>query len=112
MAQEQAAAQRDQGGSSERFGYSWAIWNEILPEHQEQFRRWTSSLPREVWRGARFLDVGCGMGRNSYWAMAEQASGGVAIDLDDRSLAGARRNLAPYDTVEVRKQSAYDLTET
>jgi hypothetical protein len=26
------------GGSPERFGYSWTIYNSILPEHKEQSR--------------------------------------------------------------------------
>lgn len=112
MTRQDATDQRDRGGSPERFGYSWAIWHEILPEHQEQFRRWTSALSRETWRGVRFLDVGCGMGRNSHWAMSEQAAGGVAIDIDDRSLAAARTNLASHPSIEIRHQSIYELSET
>src|SRR5437588_142159 len=102
---------RDSRGSPERFGYSWAIANQILPEHQVQFRQWASALPREAWRSARFLDGGCGMGRNSHWAMVEGAAGGLAVDLDDRSLEAARVNLAPHRTVEDRKQSVYDVAE-
>lgn len=102
---------RDRAGSPERFGYSWAIANKILPDHQVQFRQWTVALPRQAWRGSRFLDGGCGMGRNSHWAMIDGAAGGVALDIDDRSLAAARSNLAQYKTVEVRKQSIYDVTE-
>jgi SAM-dependent methyltransferase len=98
-------------GSPDRFGYSWQIFSEILPEHREQFLRWTAALPRELWRGACLLDAGCGIGRNSHWAMLEGASGGVAIDLDERSLAAARHNLKVHPTVEVRRQSIYDLAE-
>lgn len=96
-------------GSPDRFGFSWARFSEILPQHQEQFRRWTSALPREAWRGARFVDGGCGIGRNSYWAMAEGAVGGVALDVDERSLEAARRNLAGHEAVEVRNQSIYEI---
>ncbi len=98
-------------GSPERFGYSWDIFHEILPEHQEQFRRWTSPLPAAAWRGARFLDVGCGIGRNTYWAMEAGAAGGVAIDVDERSLAAARRNLSKFPGVEVRRESVYDVAD-
>ena len=35
--------------------------------------------------------------------------GGVAVDIDERSLASARRNLAPFPTIEVMRASAYDL---
>ena len=98
-------------GSPERFGYSWAIYSEILPEHREQFCRWTAALPVEAWQGARFLDAGCGIGRNSHWAMLEGSAGGVAIDVDERSLAAARANLAAHGAIEVRNQSIYEIPE-
>ena len=98
-----------EGGSPERFGFSWDEYADILPEHEEQFRRWTAPLRPEDWRGARFLDGGCGVGRNSWWPMTYGAAGGLAIDVDDRTLARARANLAGFPTVEVRKQSIYDI---
>jgi SAM-dependent methyltransferase len=98
-------------GSPDRFGYSWSIFSEILPEHREQFTRWTAALPNDVWKGAQILDAGCGMGRNTHWAMLEGAAGGVAFDIDDRSLAAARKNLMPYPTIDLRKQSIYDIPE-
>jgi SAM-dependent methyltransferase len=98
-------------GSPERFGYSWHIFKEILPVHEEQFRRWTTGLPLEAWRGRTFLDVGCGIGRNSYWPMRHGAAGGLAIDVDDRSLAAARRNLADHPALRVEHRSAYEIGE-
>jgi SAM-dependent methyltransferase len=98
-------------GSPDRFGYSWSIFSEILPEHHEQFIRWTAALPREAWEQAYFLDAGCGIGRNSYWAMQSGAAGGVAFDIDDRSLAVARKNLQMYSTIDVRHQSIYEIPE-
>jgi SAM-dependent methyltransferase len=102
---------RDLRGSPDRFGWEWAAYAEILPEYEEQFRRWTVHLSPEDWRGKFFLDVGCGMGRNSYWPMTFGAAGGMALDVDQRSLASARRTLAPYPQVEVRERSAYALNE-
>lgn len=67
------------------------------------------TLPAEAWRGSRFLDVGCGMGRNSYWACKFGAAGGVAIDIDDATLAAARNTLASCPQVEARKISAYQI---
>lgn len=97
-------------GSPERFGYSWSYFNEITPDQEEQFRRWTCHLdPAKDWTGKRFLDAGCGMGRNSYWAMSYGAASGLAIDVDDRSLTAARRNLRSYPGVEVQFRSVYDL---
>ena len=96
-------------GSPDRFGYEWNEYSELRPEYEEQFRRWTALIPVEAWRGKRFLDVGCGMGRNSHWPMTYGAAGGAAIDVDDRSLAAARRTLAAWPAVEVRKASAYEI---
>jgi hypothetical protein len=56
---------RDQAGSPDRFGYEWGAYGDLLPEYEEQFRGWTVHLARADWRGLSFLDVGCGMGRNS-----------------------------------------------
>ncbi|MDR2412124.1 MAG: hypothetical protein LBD66_00755 [Holosporales bacterium] len=63
-------------GSSDRFGYEWNKWNEIIPLYEEQFRRWMPFFSPEDFKGKSFLDVGCGMGRNSYWMMKYCAEGG------------------------------------
>ena len=97
------------GGSSDRFGYEWATYANILPEHEEQFRRWLPFFSPDDWRGKRFIDVGCGIGRNSFWPMTYGAMGGAAVDVDDRTLAAARANLLPYPGIEVSKCSAYEL---
>jgi SAM-dependent methyltransferase len=98
-------------GSAQRFGYEWQYYSEMRREYEEQFRRWTVHLSPKDWRDKVFLDVGCGMGRNSYWPMSYGAAGGVAIDVDERSLASARVTLAPYPAVEVRALSAYALED-
>jgi 2-polyprenyl-3-methyl-5-hydroxy-6-metoxy-1,4-benzoquinol methylase len=99
-------------GSPDRFGYEWHRYAEMRPEYEEQFRRWTVHLGPEDWRGTFFLDVGCGTGRNSYWPMTYGAAGGKAIDVDDASLAVARRNLAPFPAMSVEKKSAYEIGES
>jgi SAM-dependent methyltransferase len=96
-------------GSPDRFGYEWNEYSELRPEYEEQFRRWTAVIPQADWAGKSFLDVGCGMGRNSHWPMTYRAAGGAAIDVDDRSLASARRTLEAWPTVEVHKRSAYEI---
>jgi 2-polyprenyl-3-methyl-5-hydroxy-6-metoxy-1,4-benzoquinol methylase len=95
--------------SAERFGYEWDKYSEVLREHEEQFRRWTTALQPQEWRGLTFLDVGCGMGRNSYWPMRYGAAGGLAIDVDERSLSAARRTLARFPAVRVELRSAYAI---
>ncbi len=104
-----ALSSQDQTGSPERFGYEWGAYSELLPAYEEQFRRWTPHLAREDWAGQTFLDVGCGMGRNSYWPLSWGAADGVAADLDERSLAAARRTLGGFPAMEVVRTSAYDL---
>jgi SAM-dependent methyltransferase len=99
------------GGSPERFGYSWDRYAAILPEHEEQFLRWTAPLKPEDWRSKRFLDGGCGIGRNSYWPMIYGAKSGVAIDVDERTLTRAKANLADFPSLEVRRQSIYEISE-
>src|SRR5437016_3825940 len=68
-------------GSPDRFGYEWHNYPELRSEYEEQFRDWTAHLQPEDWCGLTFLDVGCGMGRNSYWPMVYGAAGGLAVGL-------------------------------
>lgn len=98
-------------GSAERFGYEWGEYAELRPEYEEQFRRWTVLLPPSEWKDRSFLDVGCGMGRNSYWPASWGAAEGLAIDIDERSLAAARRTLGRFPKVSVESRSAYDIGE-
>jgi len=100
----------DLKGSPDRFGYSWEQFNELTREQERQFQLWTVHLsPERDWQGKVFLDGGCGAGRNSYWAMSYGAKACVSIDLDERSLAAARRSLAKFPSAEVRKCSIYDI---
>jgi SAM-dependent methyltransferase len=96
-------------GSPERFGYEWNTYDKILPEYEIQFRRWTPFFTDRDWLGKEVLDVGCGMGRNSYWILCYGASNVVAIDLDEQALASARRNLAMFPNALVIQRSAYEL---
>jgi SAM-dependent methyltransferase len=96
-------------GSSERFGYEWAKYNELRPDYETQFRRWTPFFQPEDWRGKNVLDIGCGTGRNSFWPLNYGAGSAVAIDVDVQSLDVARRNLAPFPNASVLQRSAYDI---
>lgn len=96
------------GGSPERFGYEWGEYDELSSNYEEQFRRWLPFYQPDDWSGKSFLDVGCGMGRNSYWPMSYGARQGMAIDVDDRSLTAAERTLTPFKSAKVVKRSAYE----
>lgn len=109
MNTEQAQPDLSQG-SPERFGYSWARFAEYTEDQRIQFLRWTALIdPETGWKGKRFLDVGCGAGRNSHWAMSLGAVGGVSADVDEQSLAKARIGLARHGGLDVMFCSAYDL---
>ena len=99
-------------GSPDRFGHSWNIFNEILPIHEEQFLRWTTGFDKSFWKDKSILDVGCGIGRNSYWPLSYGAKSCLSIDIDDRTLEAARTNLQQFETAHIDKRSAYDISES
>jgi 2-polyprenyl-3-methyl-5-hydroxy-6-metoxy-1,4-benzoquinol methylase len=96
-------------GSTDRFGYQWAEYTTILPESRQQLQRWLGSTGLDSFAGKRVLDVGCGMGRNPYWMLEAGAKEVVAVDVDGRTLASARKNLAAYPNAEVQACSVYEL---
>lgn len=96
-------------GSPERFGHSWKIFNEILPIHEEQFKRWSEGVSRNDWKDKHILDVGCGIGRNCYWAMRYGAKSALCIDVDERTLLAAEKNLSNYPAAKIQYKSIYEL---
>lgn len=97
-------------GSPKRFGYSWERFSELTAEQERQFQLWTTPIdPAVGWKGVRFLDAGCGAGRNSYWAMTYGADSACAFDLDQRSLDAARSNLSEFPQAKVREGDIYNI---
>ena len=96
-------------GSPDRFGFEWTVYNKILPIYEEQFKRWTTLIPKEEWKDKVFLDVGCGTGRNSYWPLLYGAKEAVAIDINEGSLQSARKNLSAFTNAHIQSISAYDI---
>jgi len=100
-------------GSPERFGYEWGKYCEILPIYQEQFDRWTSPLiKKSEWKEKKFIDVGCGIGRNSFWPLIYGASEALCIDVDNRTLECAKTNLKKFKSVNIVNRSAYQINES
>lgn len=93
--------------SQERFGYEWGKYSEINAVYESQFERWVQPLTKESFVGKKVLDVGCGMGRNSFWALVWGAREVVAFDFDRRSVAAATKNLQDKPA-HVLFQSVYD----
>ncbi len=96
-------------GSPERFGYEWVNYSEPKDDYEEQFRRWIPFLSKEDWVEKIFLDVGCGMGRNSYWPLSYGAKSGVGVDVDQGTLKSATQTLKNFKNMELKFCSAYDL---
>ena len=96
-------------GSPERFGYEWVNYSEISPAYEEQFKRWLPFFSQTYWASKSFLDVGCGMGRNSFWPLSYGAQLGVSIDVDEGTLKSAKKNLSIFHNSNVEFCSAYDI---
>ena len=95
--------------SEDRFGYEWDRYSDIYPDYEQQFLNWISPLGSEDFIGKDILDAGCGMGRNSYYALQYGAQSVMAFDADMRSVKAARKNLADYSNSEILLMNIYDL---
>lgn len=97
------------GGTERKFGYEWDLYREIIPLHRRQFVQWIHPIPLSAFEGKRFLDAGCGIGRNSLWALEAGAESAYAFDFDERTVKVARDNLKTFSNCEVGFESVYDL---
>ncbi len=95
--------------SQNRFGYEWDKYSWVTEDYEKQFLNWTSPLQPSDWVGKKVLDVGCGMGRNSFWPMKFGAMGVTAFDYDERSVERAKQTLKAYPTAQVFFKSVYDI---
>ncbi len=98
-------------GSTERFGYEWDTYAEIIPEYEEQFLKWVFPLQKKEFKGKKILDAGCGTGRNSNWPLKYGAKEVLAFDYDPRTVEVAKRNLLPFKNANVRWGSIYEIPE-
>lgn len=95
--------------SSSRFGYEWQKYSQLLPQHKEQFDKWTCLLSRDYFKDKEVLDAGGGMGRNSYWCLQYGADKVVLFDNDDRTVESAKNVLKSFPNAYVNKQNIYNL---
>jgi SAM-dependent methyltransferase len=77
------------------FGEEWQEFPRILPEHEADFRNYFDLVDLEKLKGARVCDLGCGIGRWSYF-LAGKCRELVLVDFSD-AIFVARRNLADAD---------------
>src|ERR1700720_3033300 len=92
-------------GSADRFGYEWDSYAEILPGHEEQFRRWTAPLSPQDWQDKEFLDVGWGLGgdrprcagevrRKKFFWLSAAAWGGTVFGRYNTAQPAALRSMS------------------
>jgi len=95
-------------GSSDRFGYEWTKFNKIISDYEIQFLKWCYPLKQQDFKGKKVLDAGCGIGRNSYWALLYGARKVIAFDCDERTLKSAKKNLRKFQNVKIEYGSLYE----
>jgi SAM-dependent methyltransferase len=74
------------------FGSEWQKFSEILPEHDEEFQRYFDLIDVNSLLNSRVLDLGCGIGRWSYF-LKDRCKELILLDFSE-SIFVARRNLA------------------
>jgi len=92
-----------------RFGYEWSKYSEMDPNYEEQFLKWVYPLTPSFFVGKKILDAGCGMGRNSYWALKYGAGEVVAFDYDERTVKSAFNLLGGDKNAKVELASIYNI---
>ena len=92
-----------------RFGYEWSKYSEIDPNYEEQFLKWVYPLTPSFFAGKKTLDAGCGMGRNSYWALKYKAKEVVAFDCDERTVKSASDLIGKNKNAKVELANIYNI---
>lgn len=82
-------------GIRRSFGDEWQAFPEILSEHEEEFRQYFDLLDLGELAGKRVCDLGCGIGRWSYF-LRDRVSELVLVDFSD-SIFVAREHLRECD---------------
>lgn len=75
--------------------------------YERQFINWMGPIPQNYFFGKSILDAGCGMGRNSFWALKYGAKELIAFDNDENSVAAAKKTLAQFPNTEVLMNDIY-----
>jgi SAM-dependent methyltransferase len=91
------APTRDESFSDEiqrTFGIQWQKFNEIMPEHKREFASYFDLVDITALENSVVLDLGCGMGRWSYF-LARSCAAIVLVDFSEAIFA-ARRTLSDH----------------
>lgn len=95
--------------SSERFGFEWQKYRQLDPNYEMQFKKWICPLTEKDFRDKKILDAGCGMGRNSHWALKYGARDLVAFDCDERTVKSASFLLGKFKNARVEFADIYSI---
>jgi SAM-dependent methyltransferase len=79
------------------FSEEWQKFPKILPEHQREFLQYFDLMDLATLKDTRICDLGCGMGRWSYF-LTDKCRELILVDFSD-AIFIARRNLAHSDNV-------------
>jgi SAM-dependent methyltransferase len=98
--------------SGDRFGFEWDRYRHIQPyrqQYKDQLLNWIHPLKPSFFANKKILDAGCGMGRNSYWALAWGARELVAFDVNRRTVSAAKHTLRQFSNAKVKMADIYKL---
>ena len=79
------------------FGEEWKTYNDILPEHYDEFKCYFDIIELQTLESKLICDLGCGIGRWSYF-LKEIAQEIVLVDFSE-SIFEARKNLLGSDNM-------------
>lgn len=91
----------------ESFGDEWTRFPTILSEHEEEFRAYFDLLPLDALGDLRIADLGCGIGRWSFF-LADWCREIVLVDFSE-AIFVARKNLADADNAVFILADVLDL---
>ena len=74
------------------FGSEWQTFPRVLPEHEDEFRKYFDIVDQGDLQNKRVCDLGCGIGRWSYY-LAPKCKEVVLVDFSE-AIFIARKNLA------------------
>ena len=77
------------------FGNEWQTFPEVMPEHKEEFNQYFDLIDLAKLEGLRVCDLGCGIGRWSYF-LESLCRELILVDFSE-AIFVARRNLAHTD---------------
>ena len=89
------------------FGEEWKTYNKILPQHHDEFKLYFDLIDLEALESKRFGDLGCGIGRWSYF-LKDIAKEIVLVDFSE-SIFEARKNLSESDNMIFIMADVLDL---